>query len=597
MLLFSRPRGSSLFCPIVLVATIFSRPVAADELARWLPADTPLIVELARPAALQPLLENWNLLPILRDLPQVRSALENPDLGNVRLAVEAVAASLNTTPLALADELAGAGATLAVEGPQKYVLVVRPNRPDRLQPALDAALKLVRQELAKQNLPDSYVTQEHQGVSITSFAQTGALAIVDHQLLVTNSLDRLKALLDLRANPPAESLAGDARFAKLKGSLADNAAAWFYARLDKVRAFNASPEAAKPGDETGGRLLLGRWLDLVQKGETLGGQLIVQADSLELKALMSVPADVQNGPLEVFRPHTVGASLPIQIPQTLLSATLWRDFSAMWEVREQFLGPEALKGLAQLDSFAGQFFGGRDFGTGVLGSLGDQWRIVIAHQDYDAQKPAPGTRYPGVALIIPVDPEDEEFGVRLQSAFQTFIGLANLGAAQSKSPPLMLGSEQVEGVTMFRGTFVPPKNAVKDEPADDRFNLSPSGALVGNAFVLASSADVARTVIRSLKNPSPTQAEPTDQTKAEAIPTLRIAASGPEIAKLVAINKETLVSRNVLEKGNSRQAAAGEIELLEKLLAIVKTAHAEILDAPDEVRLNFHLDRANAPTK
>ena len=32
--------------------------------------------------------------------------------------------------------------------------------------------------------------------------------------------------------------------------------------------------------------------------------------------------------------------------------------------------PRPQQGFAQLDTFAGQFFGGRDFGSGVLGSLG-----------------------------------------------------------------------------------------------------------------------------------------------------------------------------------------------------------------------------------
>jgi hypothetical protein len=588
-----------LLVPLAVGGAPASAP--AQEVAHWLPADTPIVLDVGRPAALRPLLDDWKLAELLADQPGVKSFYDNPALRQARLVLDVLAAQLMTTPLDLLDDLAGGGATLAVEGKDQVLAVLRPNRADRLQPTLDAVLDLARNDARDKGHPEPFITALHQGVAITSFSPRGAVAIVDGFLVVASDADRLKALLDARSNPGAGGrLADDPRYVRFRGSVDESAAAWVYARLDKIRALDPKMAAPNAGDETGGRFLLGRWYDLFWKGDAVGGQVIIQPDTVTAQLRLAVPAEVRDGPLDVFRPREVAARAPLMPADTLVSATLWRDMSAVWESRDQWLSPEALKGLAQLDSFAGQFFGGRDFGTGVLGSLGQQWGVVVAHQNYDAQKPAPGTRFPGVALIIPIDPDDEEFAVRLQSAFQSFVGLVNLGAAQTKAPPLMLGSEQVEGVTLFRAAFVPPRDAPQDEPADDRFNLTPSAALVGDSFVLASSSDVARTVIRALKSrgsPANGSVDAPAAGPGAPLPTLRVVANGAEVGRVVQLNREVLISRNVLEKGNSRDTAAREIDLLATLLRVVKTARLEVYDTPDEVRVELRIDRGTIDAK
>ena len=594
------------FGPVCLAITMLAQvsPIAAqaigDEIAQHVPANTPLVVEILRPEVISLLLEGWKLQDLALSVPAVKTAIENKDLANARMALEAVAATLKTTPLNLIDDLAGTGATLAVEGPNRFLLILKPKQPDRLQPAIDALLKLVRQELTKNNQPDPISTIEYQGVPVTSFGPQGALAILDGRMMIASTLDQIKNWIENRNGLPIDSsLATDTGFTRFRSSVSDQAAVWFYVRLDRARALNKNSDTQappKPGDESGGRLLLGRWVDVLSKSKALAGELVIERDQISLNAVMTVPEEVQSGPLDVFRPQTSSAQVPMVLPGGLVSATLWRDLAAVWEVREQFLDPETLKGLAQLDSFAGQFFGGRDFGTGVLGALGDQWNLVIAQQDYDAQKPMPTTRYPGAALLIPVDPEDEEFGVRLQSAFQTFIGLANIGAAQSKSPPLILGSEEVEGVMLFRGKFLAPKQPQNDEPVDDRYNFSPSAALVGHTFVLASSTDVARSVIQTLRNQEPIS-EVLNVPPPGFQATLQVRASGAEVARLVNLNREVLISRNLLEKGNSREVAAGEVDLIESLLKRIQHARADVFESQDSVRLNLQFDRAKTVTK
>src|SRR5262249_49795772 len=152
----------------------------------------------------------------------------------------------------------------------------------------------------------------------------------------------------------------------------------------------------------------------------------------------------------------------------------------------------------------GQFFGGRDFGSGVLGALDPRWRLVIAHQDYDALSPRPDLKLPGVALIADLNPDDDEFSQRLKVAFQSFVGVVNLGAAQKGQPPLEQGSEVFEGTTIATARYMVSKaesaaaagggDAVKTA-VHPRFNVTPSMAQVGNHFILSSSLGLTRALI------------------------------------------------------------------------------------------------------
>ena len=47
-------------------------------------------------------------------------------------------------------------------------------------------------------------------------------------------------------------------------------------------------------------------------------------------------------------------------------------------------------------------------GTGVLGALTSDWRLVVAMQDYTAMSPVPDVKLPAFALVVDVRPDDED---------------------------------------------------------------------------------------------------------------------------------------------------------------------------------------------
>ena len=134
-----------------------------------------------------------------------------------------------------------------------------------------------------------------------------------------------------------------------------------------------------------------------------------------------------------------GAAPLIQPPGTIASLSLWRDMETFWESRADLFPPETVQGFAQLDTLAGQFFGGREFGTDVLGQFDPHWRLVVAQQDYAALKPQPDVKYPAFAIVAELDSADSDFGERFKVAFQAIVGISNVDGNQKKAAALELG--------------------------------------------------------------------------------------------------------------------------------------------------------------
>jgi hypothetical protein len=303
-------------------------------------------------------------------------------------------------------------------------------------------------------------------------------------------------------------------------------------------------------------------------------------------------------------PRGAGAAKLVTTPGTLLSASLWRDLAAVWDARAELFKPEDVQNLAKLDTFAGQFFGGRDFGSGVLGATNPDWRLVVALQDYDGLKPVPDVKLPAFALVFGTKPDDADFVQRLKVAFQSFIGLYNIGAAQQKSPPLEQLSDPFEGVTISTTRYMAPpppgpnaggkdKDKDKDQDQDvgkpavpNRHNYSPSAVQVGDHFVISSSLGLARDLVKALKAADREPAKPEDGT-------LVAEADGEALAKLVGLNRDRLVMQNILGKGNDQERAEGEVDLLAKLLRYLGHARLSVKDGADLSRLNleFQLGR------
>jgi hypothetical protein len=413
------------------------------------------------------------------------------------------------------------------------------------------------------------------------------MAIVGDRLVVADAKKTLRAVIDRALDGPRDggSIVDDAVWNARRAEVAADALGWGFVRLDTLRALDPKrftlPEKLGPPPT----FLFGSWLEAVRRAPWASASLSWTDRKLAADVTLPAPSGGFGDAFAGFLP-TKGAGAPglVEPPGTIASLGLWRDLAAIWEARAELFTPEVVQGLAKLDTFAGQFFGGRDFGSGVLGALGTNWRLVVAREDEAGLDPAPDLKLPAVAMIVDLKPDDDDFAQRLKVAFQSFVGLANLGAAQTKAPPLELGSETFDGVTILTSRFMKPKVPPAEEGTGAvhyRHNYSPSAAQVGDRFILSSSVGLARDLVRTLKAPR----------KAEDA-TLVAQADGAELARLLERDRARLVMRDMLRKGLDKPSAEAGFDALLGLVRHLGHARLTVRDGKDSDAVRLALDFA-----
>ena len=552
------------------------------DAAKLVGPDAFFFAESARPDSLLDRISGDRESRLLKAIPSYAKFFEKPEIQHVRMVVELVTSQLGTTWDKAVRDLSGGGIVVAGEGTTKVdrtFLIVTPKDPAFLDKAHAKLLELARNDAKGKGNPDPVNESEHRGIKVFKVSPTEAHAIVRGMLVISNGDDAVKTVIDRALDAKSPTILDDPQFASQRKNADPEALAWSFARTDRLRAIDPARYASKP--DAGATFLFGPWIEAAQKGEWAAASLTWTEKRLSANVTIATPKDGYSSAMKRYLPGKEGAAnVPISVPNLVASGSLWRDFSAIWDVRAEIFPPETVQGLAQLDTQAGTFFGGRDFGTGVLGALGSHWNIIVAEQDFDAIKPSPDVKLPAFALILELKPDDDEFATRLKSAFQSFIGLVNLGAAQTKAQPLMLGSETIDGLAIATSKYLPEKNPPKGQPVNTRYNFAPSAVQVGNFFVISSNLGLAKDLVKSLKEPLK-----------NADATLLASASGPAVAGLLERNKSRLVMQNMLEKGNAKEQAEAEIGLLLELVKYLGQGRLSATDTADSatLKLDFEL--------
>src|SRR5262249_4999495 len=143
-------------------------------------------------------------------------------------------------------------------------------------------------------------------------------------------------------------------------------------------------------------------------------------------------------------------------------------------------------------------------------------------------------------------------------AFQSFVALSNIDAAQKKAAVLELGSEEVEGVRIATTKYVvPQKTSSATEPGAQRYNYSPSAAPVGRHFILSSSAGLARSLVKELKS-----ADASGKDRKDEPATFTVEADGTELARLLEQNRSRMVMQTMLDRGETKEDAEDRVSLI-----------------------------------
>jgi hypothetical protein len=603
------PRSLMLFSGILLgslmVGQAQSKEPEVQNLSTLLPSDTPIYLRINEPAKL--FLDEFRnpvFLNALKNIPQIGGQLENPQIDQVKMVLGLLSSTEDLSWSEMVRELLAGPAEIALSPyPQKLLMTVKPKDAARLGRLHAKLLEFIQQDAQTKGNPDPVKKFKHGEIDCFSLAPTEAHAIYGGRFVLASSEKILGDALDVLsgAKKLPSSLDKEPRFVDaVKSATPDSRQAFGFARMDLIRKSNPGTYTVADDYNPLLALLFGGWVEAYRQADWLGMAIDWKANKPALEAFLPISAEVAKGELrKAFTPPKgTYAAKPLSVPNQLGTLSLWRDLGKVWNIRENVVTGPALQGLNGLDNGIGQFFGGRDFGTGVLGSLKPDWRVVVAEQDPKTMIPKPDLVLPAFAISVGYDTKDEDFRQRWVIAFQSLIGVLNVVGGQQKAPVLVQNQEDFEGAKIYSAKYLPPVKPANAKPGDSktdeegihiRHNFRPTLVLAGDHLIISSTTEMARDVVKAIK---------VADTGSDAPPqAMSVDLNGKRIAGMVDVNRERLVMQNMVEKGHGKAAAQTEIGALEGMIRGLNHAVITAEDTENQFRLKLSLDLNQADKK
>ena len=355
-------------------------------------------------------------------------------------------------------------------------MLVTARKPELLEKTSEVFLKLARQDAQQKGKPDPARTSTHRGLTITALGgrQGIAYCIADGRLLAIEfgqeprATDRPRRRAG-RASRQAARAGQGRRCPGGTGSLAalesDPGQAGARRAGMVVRRSRAPPQdrpqrssPTRISPIRASRIFFGSWYEAFRKATAATASIRWSDTELAANVDLLQPKEGASAGLQGIcagRRQGRRAADPAA-GHDRLAEPLAR-LATIWESKADLFSPETVQGFAQLDTFAGQFFGVREFGPDVLGPsirTGGWWS---PRRTTRRSSPSRTSSIPGFAIVTELNEPDSDFAQRLKVAFQTFVGLSNVDAVQKKGPPFELVSEQVDGITLATARYMVPK--------------------------------------------------------------------------------------------------------------------------------------------
>jgi hypothetical protein len=279
------------------------------------------------------------------------------------------------------------------------------------------------------------------------------------------------------------------------------------------------------------------------------------------------------------------AAVPLRPARTIASLSFYRDLKTMWDAREQLVAAEALPGFTELEANVGPIlFGGREFSNEVLGEFGPHFRLVAAAQEYSRSKPTPDIKIPAFALVAELK-NPQEFGPELLISYQTVLGLANLGLGQQSQPRFILMNEAYKGFEIQGARFLERATAKSDAAGVHlRHNFTPAVSIAGRYFVLGSTVEIVKDCIDALGDVN----APPKTTEHNIV----FEANMAEVIRVLAQNKEPLISQNMVSGGNTREQAEQELDTLLKVIGLFGKGQITWTAEPKSMHVDLSIEFA-----
>jgi hypothetical protein len=548
----------------------------------WLAADSLVVLEITHPKEILARAFSKDVVQAVTSSPIYKAQIANPKISEFLNVVKYFETHFNSDLPTILGKLTGGGITLAIQPQESIVMIVESEDAKLLNDVHEFLLLIAKNEADKQNDSKRVKSEEYRGVTGWRFAPNEAHAIVGNRLIIANKPDELKLLLDRQAKEGGKTLADSARFQEARKAADDKSFARLYVDLAALKQLPQLSNALNHYENPLAALLFAPVLGALRESNWITAGVGFQGEGVQLSLLTD---GVANDPkaadgFAAFSDASAGAMPNLNVPRQIAAISLLRDLHAFYAAKDK-LFPDRTSGLIFFENMMGIFFTGRDLTEEVLAETLPDVRLVVAEQKYDEKVGKPETQFPGFAIVMRMRDPDK-FRPIAEEAWQKALGLVNFTRGQQALPGMIIDRPMHGDVKFSTASFAPAKPA-DGSAADVRFNFAPALAMPGSYLILSSTQELACDLIDALKKETDAKGKPLSQIHSAVV------LEGPQLASILKSNREGLIRQNMVEKGNSREQAEGEIGGMYMMLSALRRFElsAGVADGHSKVQLQL----------
>jgi hypothetical protein len=521
-----------------------------NDPARLLPEKTDIVVRLPQPRQFVETLLNLDLYQTIRQFSFGRELYDSTNLRRFRQLIAYFEKELGLPWPQLLDRLAARGAVVGVKigpKPASALMVVAGDDDKLMRQFFQLALKILEQELARQEAKDVPVKGTYKGIDTVRVGNEFHAALAEGTLLFANSETALHAGLD-RLHGDAKCIVDLPSYVEANKILPSDPLVSFWLNMETVK---QSPQAkalyaSPPRDDPGSTVLFGHYLDLLGRSPFVCAA--IHRDKEGLVTSIRLPRGREgmgaDRLLHIAPPAAPGTRPLLEPKNVLYSESNYFDLANVWKERKRLFNEKQVAAFEKFDNRAFPFLGGVK-PSSLLTRTAPYYRFVAAHRDKNEYKISPKISIPAFALVWELR-EPEAFGRSMETILR---GVALLTGSQVD---LKLVEEKYKGLNLIGYRF-PEEKPIQGDINDLRFNFTPCFTRVGDQFIVSSTVSLCRELVDIV------QAEGTSPQRGDSATTRR-RFYGAGVAEYLRTIEDLLITQSTLDRAVSPQEARKEMK-------------------------------------
>lgn len=557
--------------------------------AEAMPGSTLFYAEVRDPARALPLLESHPLWQRFTKLDAYRAALEKKEAKRALALVKSFEERSGLEWREALADLTQGGVSFGIDvGTQGGVVLMRAKDAETAEKIQKAFVATAREGLEKLGRDEEIEEKNYRGLQAYKYKEL-VYGVCGPYLLFSNKGELARSVADRILDGKSGSLAEDELFQTASKERPAKSEGWAYLRMDVPRLLGVVKKITeKRSDNPLGELLFGGVLTALQHAPYLSASLEVEGNTAKLAFAAPAPkegAAADRKSVDFFLAVDDDGKGPIALPpETILSFSVQRNWSKFWQAADELFSEKIVAEMAKADSSLSLFFSGKDFSTEVLTAIKPRLEVVVARQSFDGPaERIPTLKFPAAALVLEVDPK-ADLGTHFKIAFQSAVGLGNVGLSQERKPQLLMDMRKEKGLEVVTARFLDPVR--KQDVTPIEYNFSPTLVLTEGRVVLASTEKLGEQIAAGLSTPS----------KRPKPANLELEVFAPPIAAALRDNLDALVSQNMLEKGTDRPEAEAQVGLFLEVVAQLQALDVKLTQSKETLQLEWSLSAASSST-